>query len=120
MIADPILITGVGRRAGFHVARAFLQRGMPVIGTYRTWYPRLEELEQLGADLYHCDFDRQDEVDLLIGDASKAKAMLNWSANTTIDELVSEMVQSDVETVKKYHYLKNGGFEVLSAVEDTQ
>jgi dihydromonapterin reductase/dihydrofolate reductase len=64
--ADPTLITGVGKRTGFHIAREFLQRGMPVIGTYRTWYPRLDELERLGADLYHCDFDRQDEVELLI------------------------------------------------------
>lgn len=63
---------------------------------------------------------RPTEVDLLIGDPSKAKAMLNWSARTSIDELVSEMVQSDVETIKKYHYLKNGGFEVLSSVEDIQ
>jgi dihydromonapterin reductase/dihydrofolate reductase len=66
--ADPTLITGVGKRAGFHIARVFLQRGMPVVGTYRTWYPRLEELERLGADLLHCDFDRQDEVERLIND----------------------------------------------------
>jgi dihydromonapterin reductase/dihydrofolate reductase len=68
MTTDPILITGVGRRAGFHVARVFLLRGMPVIGTYRTWYPSLEELERRGASLYHCDFDKQDEVELLINE----------------------------------------------------
>jgi len=56
----------VGRRAGFHIAKVFLQRGMPVIGTYRTWHARLDELERLGGDLYRCDFDRQDEVELLI------------------------------------------------------
>ncbi len=63
---------------------------------------------------------RPTEVDLLIGDPAKAKAMLNWQARTTIDELVSEMVQSDLKTVKRQHYLKNGGFEVLSAIEDTK
>ena len=68
MTADPILITGVGKRAGFHVARAFLHRRKPVIGTYRTRYPRLEELERLAADLYHCDFDRKDEFYLVISD----------------------------------------------------
>ena len=68
MTADPTLITGVGRRAGFHIARAFLQRGMPVIGTYRTRYPRLEELKRLGADLHRCDFDKPDEVERLISD----------------------------------------------------
>ncbi len=66
MKADATLITGAGKRAGLHVARNFLQRGMPVIGTYRTWYPALEELENLGADLYHCDFESQDDVELLI------------------------------------------------------
>ena len=66
MSADPTLITGVGKRAGFHIAKVFLQRGMPVIGTYRSWYPRLEELEGLGATLFHCDFERQNDVDTLI------------------------------------------------------
>lgn len=68
MTADPTLITGVGRRAGFHIARAFLERGMSVIGTFRTRYPRLEELKRLGADLHRCDFDKPDEVARLISD----------------------------------------------------
>ena len=66
MNLDATLITGVGKRAGLHIARRFLQRGMPVIGTYRTWYPALEQLEKDGADLYHCDFESRDDVKLLI------------------------------------------------------
>jgi dihydromonapterin reductase/dihydrofolate reductase len=66
MSADATLITGVGKRAGLHIAQVFLQRSMPVIGTYRTWYPSLDALENLGADLYHCDFERADDVELLI------------------------------------------------------
>ena len=50
MSGDPVLITGVGRRAGLHLARAFLQRGVAVIGTYRTRYAEVDELERLGAE----------------------------------------------------------------------
>jgi dihydromonapterin reductase/dihydrofolate reductase len=60
------LITGIGRRAGFHLARSFLERGMPVIGTYRTEYKRLHQLETLGAELHQCDFNDRQDVDRLI------------------------------------------------------
>ena len=46
-------------------------------------------------------FFRPAEVDLLIGDASKAKSELGWSARTTVQELVKLMVQSDLEAVDK-------------------
>ncbi|MER8547985.1 GDP-mannose 4,6-dehydratase [Mesorhizobium sp. M1169] len=38
---------------------------------------------------------RPTEVDLLIGDASKAATKLDWKPKTTFDELVSEMVEAD-------------------------
>ena len=66
MTGDATLITGVGKRAGHHVAREFLRRGMPVIGTYRTRYRSLDELEDLGAELHRCDFDRREDVEGLI------------------------------------------------------
>jgi dihydromonapterin reductase/dihydrofolate reductase len=60
------LITGVGRRAGLHLARAFLERGQPVVGTYRTRRPALDELEALGAQLHRCDFHARDDVERVI------------------------------------------------------
>ena len=42
---------------------------------------------------------RPAEVDVLLGDASKAERVLGWRHKTTFDELVSEMVASDLETV---------------------
>jgi dihydromonapterin reductase/dihydrofolate reductase len=60
------LITGVGRRAGLHLARTLLARGQPVIGTYRTPRPELDALEALGAELHHCDFHDRDAVERLI------------------------------------------------------
>jgi len=63
---DPILITGVGRRVGLHLAQTFLNRGMPVIGTYRSYYPSLTELSEKGAVLYQCDFNEQSQINRLI------------------------------------------------------
>lgn len=66
MTSDPVLITGVGRRAGHHIAKTFLSRGIPVIGTYRTRYDRLEELKREGAELHHCDFSQPGAVRALV------------------------------------------------------
>ena len=43
---------------------------------------------------------RPSEVDVLIGDASKAKAKLGWTPKTTFDELVRIMVEADIEAEK--------------------
>ena len=40
---------------------------------------------------------RPTEVDLLLGDPSKARVKLGWSATTSLEQMVSEMVRSDVE-----------------------
>ena len=47
---------------------------------------------------------RPTEVDLLLGNASKAKKELGWEAKTTFKQLVSIMIQSDWEKVKKRGY----------------
>jgi len=59
---EPILITGVGRRLGLHLARTFLDRGRAVIGTYRTERPALRDLADAGAALHRCDFYEEQQV----------------------------------------------------------
>jgi dihydromonapterin reductase/dihydrofolate reductase len=49
---------------------------MPVIGTYRTRYDRLTELEELGAELYRCDFNRRADVEALIEHIKRCHARL--------------------------------------------
>jgi len=44
---------------------------------------------------------RPAEVDNLLGDSSKAKKKLGWKHNLSFDELVREMVESDLEMVEK-------------------
>jgi len=60
---------------------------------------------------------RPTEVDLLIGDATKAKEKLGWSPKYNLQELVSDMIQSDLHLVKKDEYLKKGGFKTLNYFE---
>ncbi|TWI99866.1 GDPmannose 4,6-dehydratase [Mucilaginibacter frigoritolerans] len=60
---------------------------------------------------------RTTEVDLLIGDATKAKEKLGWIPKYNLQSLVSDMVQSDLYLVKKDDYLKKGGFKTLNYFE---
>jgi GDPmannose 4,6-dehydratase len=46
-------------------------------------------------------YDRPAEVDLLIGDPSKAKKILNWQPSVSFEELVKIMVEADIEIEKK-------------------
>lgn len=62
MIREPVVITGVAKRIGFHLAKHFLDQGVPVIGTYRTRHSNLEQLQELGAELYPCDFENDAEL----------------------------------------------------------
>jgi len=60
---------------------------------------------------------RPTEVDLLIGDASKAKKKLGWSPKYNLDSLIEEMILSDIKLFKKEDYLKKGGFTILNYFE---
>lgn len=57
---------------------------------------------------------RPTEVDLLIGDPTKAKEKLGWEPKYNLKELISEMVNSDLELFRKDLYLKKGGHEILN------
>lgn len=60
---------------------------------------------------------RPTEVDLLIGDPTKAQTQLNWVPKYDLQMLVSEMVHSDLHLMRKEQYLKDGGFETLNYFE---
>ena len=55
------------------------------------------------------------EVNSLLGDANKASKKLGWSPKTTLEELVSDMIKSDIELAKKESLLKKKGYEVSFA-----
>ena len=60
---------------------------------------------------------RPTEVELLIGDATKAKEKLGWIPKYDLKALVEDMVQSDLHLVKKDDYLNKGGFKTLNYFE---
>jgi GDPmannose 4,6-dehydratase len=57
---------------------------------------------------------RPTEVDLLIGDPSKAKAKLGWEHKYSLDELVADMMKADVELFTRDRYLMEGGHKVMN------
>ncbi|BDM63491.1 dihydromonapterin reductase [Shewanella sp. NFH-SH190041] len=65
-LTHPVLITGVGRRAGFFLARTMLETGQAVIGTYRSQRAEIEQLLAMGAHLYPVDFCCQSQVEQFI------------------------------------------------------
>ena len=60
---------------------------------------------------------RPTEVELLIGDASKAKKVLGWELEYDLKGLISEMVLSDIKLMKKDAYLREGGYRTLNYFE---
>jgi GDPmannose 4,6-dehydratase len=60
---------------------------------------------------------RPTEVDLLIGDPSKAKQKLGWEPKHDLKSLVKDMVSSDLRLMKKDKYLKEGGFDIKNYYE---
>ena len=60
---------------------------------------------------------RPSEVDILIGDASKAKEKLGWQPKHTLEDLVKDMVISDLNKNYRELVLKNCGFEVMRGCE---
>jgi len=53
---------------------------------------------------------RPTEVDVLLGDASKARKALGWQPRVSFDELVDMMIASDLESAKKEKTLVDAGF----------
>lgn len=57
---------------------------------------------------------RPTEVELLIGDPTKAKTKLGWKPKYDLPALVTDMVLSDLRVMKKEEYLKKGGFQTMN------
>ncbi|MDX5431167.1 MAG: GDP-mannose 4,6-dehydratase, partial [Bacteroidota bacterium] len=57
------------------------------------------------------------EVELLIGDGSKAQKELNWKPKYDLQALVADMMQSDMRLMQKDQFLKDGGFQTMNYFE---
>ncbi len=98
---DYVLATGETRRV-----REFVEAAFARVGRTIAW--KGNGVDEIGVDaktgqtLVEVDprYFRPTEVDLLIGDPSKARAKLGWAPKRTFDELVTDMVDSDLELFK--------------------
>lgn len=74
---------------------------------------------EIGKEVIQVDskYFRPTEVDLLLGDASKARNKLNWTPEYTLNELVNEMMASDLILMQKDQYLKKGGYSIKNYFE---
>ena len=74
---------------------------------------------EIGKEVLSIDekYYRPTEVDLLQGDPTKAKEKLGWEPQITLDELVADMMRSDLKLFKKDKYLKDGGYNILNYYE---
>jgi len=60
---------------------------------------------------------RPTEVDLLIGDATKARKTLGWEPRYTLDDLIRDMMASDIKLMQKEKLLKDSGFRTMNYFE---
>ena len=99
---DFVIATGI-----VHTVREFVESAFAVTGKQIIWEGESEN--EVGRDLstgqvlvmVDKEFFRPSEVNLLVGDASKARKVLGWNPQVTFQQLVEKMVVSDLEFVKK-------------------
>ncbi len=60
---------------------------------------------------------RPTEVELLIGDNTKARTKLGWEPSYDLKGLCNDMMMSDIKLMKKEEYLKEGGYKILNYFE---
>lgn len=74
---------------------------------------------EIGKEVLAVDpkYFRPTEVDLLIGDPTKAKTKLGWIPEYDLPALVKDMMQSDIKLMQKEQYLKEGGYRILNYFE---
>ena len=86
--------------------RSFMERAFHHVGITLDWKGTGEDEKGYNADTGVClvevdpRYFRPTEVDLLLGDPTKAREQLGWQATTTLDEMVEEMIISDRAKLK--------------------
>lgn len=75
--------------------------------------------KRIGEEVVGVDpqYFRPTEVELLIGDATKARERLGWEPQYSLKTLIEDMVLSDVKLMKKESYLREGGYKILNYFE---
>ncbi len=91
-----------------HSVREFVERAFGCVGIEIAWRGQGEEevgiCSTSGRILVRIDsaYYRPTEVDLLLGDSTKARNQLGWVPKTSFPDLVQEMVTADIASVKRH------------------
>jgi GDPmannose 4,6-dehydratase len=123
---DYVLATGVTTTVRDFIKLCFAEVGMEiefsgkdvnevgVVSGLKTQDSRLQTL--LGREVIKIDpkYYRPTEVDLLIGDPTKAQTQLGWNPRHDLKALVKDMMHADLELFKRDQYLKQGGHKVFN------
>jgi len=64
------------------------------------------------------DYYRPTEVETLLGDPAKAKEKLGWAPEVTLDQMIVEMVENDLDQAKQHALLSKHGFSVVVGKEN--
>ena len=116
---DFVLATGVTT-----TIREFAERAFAEVGITLGWFGR--GVDEVGRDtktgntVVSVDptYFRPTEVDLLIGDATKAREKLGWKPTLDLQQMIEEMIASDLEEALKDQYLQSSGFKTNVVNED--
>lgn len=75
--------------------------------------------QRIGEEVVGVDpqYFRPTEVELLIGDATKARTRLGWEPEYTLPDLIADMMINDIKLMKKESYLREGGYKILNYFE---
>lgn len=63
------------------------------------------------------NYFRPTEVDLLLGDSTKARQKLGWKPKYDLDSLIKDMMQSDIKLMQKDKFLQDNGYKILRYFE---
>jgi GDPmannose 4,6-dehydratase len=101
---DYVLATGET-----HTVREFVEKAFKVAGIIVKWGGEVGTVDEIGVDASNEErvvvridprYFRPTEVELLLGDPTKAKEKLGWTSGTSFDDLVKEMVEADLATAR--------------------
>ena len=109
---DFVLATGVTT-----TIREFTERAFAEVGISLEWSG--SGVDETGRDVKSGNiivsidpaYFRPTEVDLLIGDASKAREKLGWQPTCDLQQMIEEMIKADLEEARKDQLLQSGGFQ---------
>jgi GDPmannose 4,6-dehydratase len=124
---DYVIATGVTTTVREFIRKAFLELGFIIeftgtgigekgiiTGSEKPEFKHLIDHEVVAIDPRYF---RPTEVELLVGDATKARTVLNWVPQYDLDMLIGEMVRSDFRLMQKEKFLKESGFNTLNYFE---